>query len=279
MVTPGELFRVLLMPLIVSAIIAFLARWRRWAWLTPVAVGAAFLTGYALIGVPKLPPSDGSDWLFWIAMPLTIVGVVAALLPCRWAIGFAVAAGLVALVIILPLTPASISIATAVWTVILLGAAGIVVVTALLFAESRLGASAVLIVVWLTLSAAAVMVMSSNFRVGGLYGIAAAAAVAGLIPARINSVRGPIVIAISLLTGLLTCGHFYPDPGVTWAHFAVLLASPLLLAMAAVVPVKRTWIRSAIGIAAVAAAVACVTVPTALAAKHAAEDDPYGSTN
>src|SRR3954468_1732661 len=100
MVTPSELFRVLLAPLVVSAIVAAIGRWRKWAWAMPLAAGVGFLVGYALLGVPKLPPRDGTDWLFWLAVPVTLLGVVDATVGRRWgwALGLA-AASAVAVVI------------------------------------------------------------------------------------------------------------------------------------------------------------------------------------
>jgi len=57
--------------------------------------------------------------------------------------------------------------------------------------------------------------------------------------------------------------------------FVVLLASPVLLLVGAVLPVKRVWMRGVIALLAVTVAVAAVTGPIALAAKKAAEADPY----
>ena len=101
MLTVAELVRALLVPAVIAGLIAALGRWRGWNWMPPVAVGAGFLAGYAAFGVPTLPPRDGTDWLFWLAIPLTLLGVVdATVLRERrwgWAVG-GVAAGLVPLV-------------------------------------------------------------------------------------------------------------------------------------------------------------------------------------
>src|SRR4051812_20720167 len=82
MVTPSELLRVLLAPIFVSALLAGIGRWRRWAWAMPIAVGAGFVAGYALIGVPKLPPVDGTDWLFWLTAPVTACAALDATALC-----------------------------------------------------------------------------------------------------------------------------------------------------------------------------------------------------
>src|SRR5688572_14811626 len=96
MVTAAELLRVVLAPVIVSAVIAGIGRWRNWPWAMPLAAGAGFLTGYGLIGVPRLPPRDGTDWLFWLAIPATLFGVVDALVGKRWGWALGAAAGAVA---------------------------------------------------------------------------------------------------------------------------------------------------------------------------------------
>jgi hypothetical protein len=49
----------------------------------------------------------------------------------------------------------------------------------------------------------------------------------------------------------------------------------VLLLAGAFLPVKKLWVRGLIGLVAVTIAVAAVTGPTALAAKKAAEADPY----
>jgi hypothetical protein len=57
----------------------------------------------------------------------------------------------------------------------------------------------------------------------------------------------------------------------------MIFAAPLLLAAAAVIPTKRTRLRAALAVLAVAILVGAVTIPLAIAAKRAAEADPYGA--
>ncbi|MGN6627067.1 MAG: hypothetical protein ACTHLN_10650 [Tepidisphaeraceae bacterium] len=277
MITPHELLLVLVLPLVASSLIAMLGRRFRVA--GPLAIGVGFLLGYGLIGMPRLPPGDGSDWLFWVAVPITLSGAAAAFVKPVGSLFFGAMAGLVVYAVARPLVPGAISSAYAIEAAGVAALAGIVLCAGLRYAETRLSPFAVMTALWMTLSGSAVIVMSSNFRIGGLYGIAAAAAVAGVALARPTSVGAAVAVAVSLWIGSLACGRLYPDPGVTWVNVAVLLSAPLLLTISAALPIKRRWLRTAIGLAAVALAVASVTVPTALAAKHAAEDDPYAAMN
>ena len=288
MVTADELLRVLLAPLLVSAIIAVIGYWRRWAWALPLAVGAGFVVGYAFMGVPKLPPQDGTDWLFWFAMPLTAAGAGSTLLPQRWRWPVGVIAGAVAFGVILPLFPYGASIGQIVAFSIGAAVVGLLLALTATLVEKRLTPLATVLAFSFALGSAAVLVMSSNLRIVGVYGIAAAAAVGpAAIFAGPLSKGGPryrtlvspgvAIVAAGLLAGLFAGGRFYPDPGVTWTNLLVVSLAPLLLLAAAWLPIRSVAVRAVVGLVLVSIALATVTVPTALAAKHAAEDDPYGS--
>lgn len=284
MVTPSELARVLLAPLIVSALVAAIARWRKWAWLMPLAAGTGFLAGYALIGVPKLPPRDGTDWLFWLAIPVTAVAIVDALpFGGRWAldhVSMPAAPGIVAWMIVLPLAQGMLG---PLFWVMGFGfmLAAYVVQLAFGFAGKRLGSTVIVAALCITVGAAAVVLLSTNTRILGIYGIAAAVAlgpVAALVgPMRAG--RSVAVVALALLAGLLAGGHFYADPGITWLQAGVLFIAPAMVVIGCKIPVGRyVWLRGVISVLLVVVVVSAVTIPAALAAKHAAEqtsDDPY----
>lgn len=292
MVTPSDLLRVILAPVIVSVLIAGIGRWRKWAWAMPPAAGAGFVAGYALTIyamtgsariVPRLPPLDGTDWLFWLAVPLTLLGVIDALAGGRWGWALGAAAGAVAWVIVAPLVPHAVTTTELAAAVAAFAVAGAAVAFCLQLAEPRVTATAVIAALCVTLGAAAVVVMSSNLRIVGIYGIAASAALgpvavfAGKLP---HAGRAVTVACVPLLAGLLVGGRYYPDPGVSWVNLVTLMIAPALLLIGAAVPGKKDWPRGAAGALAVAIAVAAVTLPTALAAKRAAEaepDDPYAA--
>jgi hypothetical protein len=152
---------------------------------------------------------------------------------------------------------------------------------ALRFAEERVGAWTISAGLCITLGGAAVVVLASGLRIGGVYGVAAAMALApvALVSGSLKCGRSVAVVAIGLLAGLFAGGRFYPEPGASLAHGASLLLTPVLILLAAVVPGKRNSLRGVIALLLIATAIAVTTVPAALAAKHAGEtpsaDDPY----
>src|SRR5687768_8876016 len=124
MLTIDEALRVVLAPMLAATAIAAIGWWRRWPWALPAAAGAGFFAGYAFVGVPRWPPLDGTDWLFWCALPVTALGVIDALIGRRggWVAG--TAAGVVAGIIVAPLAPHAVSNAAMVGTALAMAAAG-----------------------------------------------------------------------------------------------------------------------------------------------------------
>src|SRR5687767_3947510 len=108
MVTGSELLRVVLAPALVALALATLGRWRAWAWMMPLAVEVGFRVGYAMVGVPNLPPRDGTDWVFWLAVPVAALGVLDAITKWRWGWLLGAAAGLVAFIVVSPLPPETV---------------------------------------------------------------------------------------------------------------------------------------------------------------------------
>lgn len=308
MITGQELIYALLVPVLVAGLLAAIGRWRRWTWAMPLAAGVGFLTGYALLGVPSLPPRDGTDWLFWLAIPLMVLGMVEAwfasggaeipgfpadaestrahwrstlirlLTPWTWTLG--AVAGLVALVIMLPLarvgTVSGVATAT---TSVTLAIAGAVLVLLLRFAAERLGGVTTVAGLCIVLAGAAVIVMASNLRIVGIYGLAGAAALAPVALLSRDSRAGSAtcLFAIPVLAGVVVAGRYYAVPGVTWTHFVLILSAPLLLPLAAAIPIGNLRARAVLALAAVAILIGAITLPTAIDAKRAAEDDPYAA--
>ncbi len=266
-------------PIGVSTAVALLALWRRWAWAMPLAAAAAFLTAYWLLsGVPDLPPRDGTDWLFWSAPALAVVGIVDGAARSKWGWALAAFAGGVVFLITKPLTPHAVP-ASMLW--ITAAAAAVlapVLCLAVHAAAPRITAPAALGCLCITLGAAAVVVLSSNLRIGGVYAMAAAAAlgpVAFLSSRTPHAPRAVAIYAIPLLMGILASGYHYPDPGVPLHAVIVFCLSPLLMLAGAFVPFKKPLARAAVALLATALAAGAVAGPAALAAKQAAEELEY----
>lgn len=279
MLTLAELVYVLVIPALAAGVIAGVARWRRGAWAMPLAVGAGFMAGYACLGVPRLPPRDGTDWLFWLTGPLALVGALAATTRHRLGSIYGATAGPIALAIVWPLTPGTVSPTTALTICLALAIVGTALTFIAGWVEEKIGPVPVVAGLCAAVGAAGVEVMSSHLRTVGIQGIVAAAALGAVtfLVTGLRAARGVAVVAVGLLAGFLVGGHFYPDPGVSGAHFVLLMLAPALLALGAVLPVRRQWLRGAVAVAAVLMYVAAVVAPTAYRAKQAADTDPYSA--
>lgn len=276
MPTLPELLRVLLLPLVVSAIIAGIGFWRNWRWANPLAAVAGFLAGVSTIHVPTLPPADGTDWLYWLMFPLLVFAIIDAVVGKFWGWVLGALAAVVSFVIARPLIASeAVTVGQALGLAAVLGGVGLLYTVLARLTQERLGAWAVGTALAIVLGASAVIVMSSGSRGVGLAGIAAAAAVGAAGVLGKSTWRGLPVVAAGLFAGLLTGGRLYADPGVSTLNFAVLAAAPILLLPAVIVPIKL--VRGVVAVLLVAIAVAAVTAPTALKAKQASEEDPYAA--
>ena len=287
MLNNREMLFGIVLPLAVALVIGLIAWRTRRAWLLPLAGGAGFLAGYASslgstggFSLPRLPPTDGSDWLFWTTLPAIVLAMLAAWRRWRWPPILGAWSGVGVWAILRPLVPGTLSAAA----ILELGAAaavlGVIVVAVHALVAARIGHGWSVLSLCIVLAGAGVTVLSSNLRTVGVYGIGAATAVGGLFlfAPRLRAAPGVAILAISILCGLLASGRFYPDPGVSWLGVGILLAAPLLMLVGLAVPTKRPFLRGVVALLAVTIAVVAVTAPAALAAKHAAEADPYSAT-
>jgi hypothetical protein len=278
MITLNQAVRAILAPLVLALILAAVGRWRRWRWMMPAAAGTAFVTGYGLLGVPRLGPIDGTDWLFWLTIPVTGLAILDSVFVPRWGWAFGAVAGVVAWMIIHPVVPDTVSPGVCWATAIGTAVAGAGLCLAAGAMGSRLRPWAVLAGPCAAVGAAAVVVLASDSASIGIRGLAAAASLGPLIPLIAGgSVRGVTILALAVLAGILVGGHFYA--GVSWTQFAILMLSPLLLFTGAMVPVKRPRLAGVVAVLAVLGVLAPIVIPAVVAAKHAAESnssDPYG---
>jgi hypothetical protein len=300
MLTPTQLLYAVGLPFGLSLLLAAIGRWRGWRWVMPLAAGGAFIAAYTALGLsgappqawpelsawlargmPKLPPSNGTDWLFWLAIPVTVLGLLDAVRGGRWGGVLGAGAGAVALGILRPLS--GMMDPLTLWvTVVALGVIGVLHAWIAWLAERRMGPLWTIGALAVTLGGAGVLVMSSNLQTVGVYGLAAASSVApiALVAGRkVAAARSVAIVAAALLAGLLVAGRYYPEPGVPLTEGLVVLGAPLLLLAGAFLPVRKEWVRGVVAVLAVVIAVAAVTAPLALKAKKAAESagDPYSA--
>ena len=135
MLTNHELMFGIGLPLVVAVVIGVIAWWSRRAWLLPLAGGLGFLTGYASslgstggFGLPRLPPSDGTDWLFWAALPAIGLAMLVAWLGWRWLAIVGAWAGVVPWTVARPLVPGTLSAGVNLEIAAAAGVIGVVVV-------------------------------------------------------------------------------------------------------------------------------------------------------
>src|SRR5690349_1141341 len=112
MLTTREILFGILLPLLASGLLGLIPWLARMAWLIPLTVAAAFLIGYANslganggFAFPRFPPSDGTDWLFWSAIPAVALAMLTPALPRHWKVLPALWAGVIVWIIVHPLVP------------------------------------------------------------------------------------------------------------------------------------------------------------------------------
>lgn len=136
MPTPADLIVPLILPALLAAVVAVLPALfpralRRPQWAGPVALAAAFVAAYPVIGNqrPTLPPTSAGDWLFWLAVPIAAMAALSAMFALPAAARVAVAGGTIAVALYLMMEPATQSRTPAEWwtlwavLVVILGAA------------------------------------------------------------------------------------------------------------------------------------------------------------
>jgi hypothetical protein len=290
MLSNREILLGILLPLLVSLAIGALAAWKRQAWLLPLGAGLGFLLGYANslggagagaggFGLPAFPPSDGTDWFFWTMLPAIVLATLAGRSNRAWPTILGVWAGVIVWVILRPLVPATLSSAATLSFAMVAAIAAPIEIGALRWTAQRTNHAWMAAAISIVVGGASIVVLSSNLRTGGVYGLGGAAALAGTIPfaGRLKAIQPIAIFALCLLCGVLACGLFYPDPGVKPAFASILAGAPLLVLLGPAVPTKKPWVRGAVAVFAVAIVVGAVALPAALAAKHAAEDYPTTS--
>lgn len=238
------------------------------SWAAQLAVGVGFASGYlALFGWPGFPPPDVVDWLFFLALPLAVVGLADSL----WQLGgwvrivsIAAAVPLVLWLAARPLLAAGDELAAETTrSLALFAAVGIVSLVALdalaaRYSTARLGA----ILLAVAIPTAVVATLGGSLRYGQIAMLLAAtqggAWAAGLVLGGAARGRSTVLVFGTLLIGLLWCGNQYAELTTPDALVLVAVANMAWLTMlpegivqlalvlaAAAIAVARAWLESA----------------------------------
>ncbi|MEX0679168.1 MAG: hypothetical protein WD063_18985 [Pirellulales bacterium] len=212
------------------------------SWAGPLAVGAGFAAGYlALFGWPGFPPPDAVDWLLFLAPALVVVGLLDGCLQMPLGgriVSITVAVPAAIVLLSWPLVganPQGELLARLVYAAAL-GAVSLIALDALSSRVSAARLSAILLAV--ALPAAALLSLSGSLRYGQIAGLLAAAEAGALA---VNLVLGPgasgrgtVVVAGTLLAGLVCSGNLYAE--LTPSDAVLLAAAPTVAWVARAVP-------------------------------------------
>jgi hypothetical protein len=248
-----------------------------------LAVGLGFLVGHVgwYGGLPRLPPHDSSQALFYVALVALAGGLVDAAVARPWVrLPVRLACGAGAVWLVLRNLVARMETGQAWTTVGGLGLAIAAVWSAVdPWARRRPGASGAAVLYVVATSAAAAIALSGSALVGQFGGVAAACLGAALVFAWMrpqHSLAGGGVGAVTVLVGvLLVSGVFLSElsSAVAWT----IGAAPLLVWVSERVPVKperpARAVLARVALVAVPLAAALVPVIRAFLSKP---EDPYG---
>lgn len=282
MLTLDQVVFAILIPAAIAGLIGVVGRWRKWAWMMPLAVGAGFIAGYVkLVGgrekiygqAPHLPPRDATDWLFWLAIPATILAMIGTRWARSWGWIFAVLVLPAVYLIARPRLAAQHGLSPGEFRgiVIALTQIAVLVAYAAHASEKRIGSLAVALSLCIAMGGAAVIAMASGSLTLGTYGLAAAAGlgITSLLHGRVQHAGSLAIFAAPVMIALLAGGYFYAE--VSWINLVLLASAPAWMLVGQVVPSQRLWVRGLVAILAVGVAVAIAAVPAAIAAKKDAE--------
>jgi len=244
---------------------AWLFKWRTRAWPAAVALGAGYATSHALIrGAPEALPADATQLLFHFALAGALLGVVEAKLPvaARWG-ARAVLAAVVPWLLLRGLAEHTweSTLEAALWYAGL-GFGLFAVWSVLEWRAGKLVGPAQPLVFCLVAGGGALALAEGRSGMLGQMAGALAAALGPLVLLALleprRSARGAIPVFVLLLAALAMSGHFFAE---------LPAASALLLLVAPLAAVRRSWLG---------AAVALVLVAVAVYLSHAANPpDPY----
>jgi hypothetical protein len=204
------------------------------SWAGPLALGIGFAGGYwTLFGWSGFPPPDATEWVFFLTLPLAVIGAFESRwlppLQVRLALG-ALAAAMLVLLVGWPVLYAEGKIqgdmALRLAIVGTLAVGWIVSMDTLAVRVSAGRASAILLAA--VVPASVGLALSGSQRLGQAAGVLAAtqggALVVNRLLGRAGTGRHAVLIFGILYAGLLLCGNLYAD--LTAANGLLLFAAP-----------------------------------------------------
>jgi hypothetical protein len=277
MFTSGDLWGGVAVPMAITAatlILGWRATRRRLgaresrSWAGPLAVGAGFAGGYwSLFGWGEFPPLDVTEWLFFLTLPLVVLGTLDALtrFPMHGRLVAGLAAALLAVSLLCwPIVATDDGFRNDTAVVVALGAllsvGCITSIEALAVRISGARLSAILLAAAVT--ASMTLVLSGSQRLGQTAGVLAATQAgtlaASVVLGRAAVGRATVLIFVILYAGLLLCGCGYASLTVTNA--LILFLAPNMAWLAWHWPDRFGIWHEALGQVALVAAVALVAV-------------------
>ncbi|MBI3467177.1 MAG: hypothetical protein HY000_29545 [Planctomycetes bacterium] len=256
------------LPAIIAGVVLVIA-WRPWRsqptqtggeWGGPLALGVGFAVAYlTLLGRPPFPPIDSTDWLFFLALLLTVCGVVDSLWSIsgwrRWVLGLANPTLSVSL-LLWPLARNTWSqIEGVAWIAALAATVWLWWIALDTHAGRDAAVSPLLQLVAVSGVASLVLMLSASLKLaqlgGALTGAVGASFVLALVGKSRVSARGTIQVFVVLFLGLVISGHFFAS--LTALNAVLLGAAPLLTWIDQIPTVQklRAWQRGAVGTTAV----------------------------
>lgn len=236
-----------------AVLLAACKLWRRprgdpGAWPGALALGAGYVTGHlALFGWPGLAPQESWEWLLHVGAAATAAGmlVASARIPRRVGWGIAALVAIAAAWLLVPQWQES----RLAWTVAL-ALTAIALWIALQTLADRISTVSLSLIVWIAVSAAAlVLERAATARFAQLAGALAASAGGCLLVAALGSGRkaGPGLAggAAMLLVALMFTGHFNHFSDIPAICFFLIVAAPAMAWIGQLRPIRRrkTWQR------------------------------------
>jgi len=274
---PGarEILLVTLLPLIVSALALagglLLSKNSPASWTAPLAIGAGFVAGHLALERPGFPPQDAFNWLAYMAIAITLAGVILATLSLKqwldWIIAFILAIALMWLT----LSPYSgwDRVERIEWTG---GAAIVAFLTFLSLRQlSRRNQSASM--AWIMAACAGFTALVLGMSDSQKFLLISAALAFALVPSlflggtrwrKHELWRGLPLVFVLIWLGLLTNGHFWSNLKSTSAIGLLIAPHAAWLAELPALRRLRPWQVNTIRVGLVLAVLLAVTVPVAI---------------